>query len=63
MTPIIKRALFAAAISFVATLLASTPEVITQVLIFVPAFILTFSLLWAAAMFSNKKSPIVNRQS
>jgi hypothetical protein len=62
MNPTAKRAVLAAAISLIAAPLLGTPELITEVLIFVPTFGLTFGLLWLGATLS-KKSQIVNRKS
>jgi hypothetical protein len=63
MDRIVKRVLLAGGISFAATLLFGTPDLITQILIFIPSFMLAFTVLWIATTFSNKKSQIANRKS
>lgn len=63
MNPNVKRALLAAVVAFIATLLFGTPKVVTQVLVFVSVFILTSVLFQLAVILSRRKSNIVNPKS
>jgi len=45
MSPIIKRALIAGVVATVLMFALGTPEIITQLIIFIPSFVITFVVL------------------